>query len=255
MIAEQNLPYWELSVLSRAVEFQNLSAASVHIRLSQPQLSRIIARLEELLKVKLLDRTIRRKSAWTPEAKRLAEVFSRANHGLTDEIHQLVEHSKPQRVRVGTLEGLIELSLKTCETIYRKTGVSHIELDVLDLDELESALLNGTLDLIFTSREIAKRKLRFSKLLGYQDLKRVQRAEDLEVLSHYERRSYTGNTRTFTSNSLEVRRRALEQVGGSGWLPSAELTKTAGRKREGFRAEAIHLHGAEALSEDIWRAL
>ena len=38
---------WELSVLNRSVAYNNLSGASQHVGLSQPQLSRIVAKLED----------------------------------------------------------------------------------------------------------------------------------------------------------------------------------------------------------------
>ena len=43
--------HWPLSVLSKAIHHKNLSAAADHIGLSQPQLSRLIAQLEEELGV------------------------------------------------------------------------------------------------------------------------------------------------------------------------------------------------------------
>ena len=57
----QNLAY-ELSVLVKAVQHKNLSAAAVHVGLSQPQLSRLVAKIEHELNIILLDRTARRKS-------------------------------------------------------------------------------------------------------------------------------------------------------------------------------------------------
>ena len=59
--------YYELGVLAKAVNFKNLSAAALHVGLSQPQLSRIIAKIEEELKIVLLDRSAKRKSGWTSE--------------------------------------------------------------------------------------------------------------------------------------------------------------------------------------------
>ena len=46
----------EFSVLRRAVAYKNLTAASQNIGISQPQLSRIVAKLEQELDVKLLNR-------------------------------------------------------------------------------------------------------------------------------------------------------------------------------------------------------
>ena len=51
---------WDLAILSRATHYPNLSIASTHVGLSQPQLSRIVAKLEEQYGVQLLDREARR---------------------------------------------------------------------------------------------------------------------------------------------------------------------------------------------------
>ncbi|MHA0112066.1 LysR family transcriptional regulator, partial [Klebsiella pneumoniae] len=68
---------WDLSVLTRATQYANLSIAADHVGISQPQLSRIVAKLEDQLGLILLDRESRRKSAWTPAAHRLADIYSR----------------------------------------------------------------------------------------------------------------------------------------------------------------------------------
>ena len=76
MKAISHLTY-ELSVLSKAVMHRNLSLAAVHVGLSQPQLSRLIQKLEGELRVVLLDRASRRKSGWTPVAHELVLAFQR----------------------------------------------------------------------------------------------------------------------------------------------------------------------------------
>jgi DNA-binding transcriptional LysR family regulator len=66
---------WELSVISRAVAYKNLSSAAAHVGLSQPQLSRIVQKVEKNLQVQLLDRSSRRSSSWQPIALQLAEIY------------------------------------------------------------------------------------------------------------------------------------------------------------------------------------
>ena len=96
--------HWELSVLSRAVAYSNLSGAAMHVGLSQPQLSRIVAKLEKEFGVMLLDRAARRKSGWTPSAFRLAEVYGTSVRKLEVDIQQAVQDSEPNHLTVGTLE-------------------------------------------------------------------------------------------------------------------------------------------------------
>jgi LysR family transcriptional regulator, transcriptional activator for aaeXAB operon len=68
--------HWPLSVLARAVHYKNLTSASSHVGLSQPQLSRLVSQLEKELNVTLLDRSARRKSGWTPAAHRVAQIYA-----------------------------------------------------------------------------------------------------------------------------------------------------------------------------------
>ena len=98
---------WELSVLSRAVIFPNLSAASQQIGVSQPQLSRIIARLEKSLGVVLLNREVRRRATWMPIAHELSQTYSRGARHLEVEMKRLIEDAPLRQLRMGTLEGLI----------------------------------------------------------------------------------------------------------------------------------------------------
>jgi DNA-binding transcriptional LysR family regulator len=65
----------ELSVLTRAVAYKNLSGASQHVGLSQPQLSRIVKKIEETFSIVLLDRGAKRNATWTPTAHRLADFY------------------------------------------------------------------------------------------------------------------------------------------------------------------------------------
>src|SRR5690606_13535732 len=62
---------WDLTVLSRAIQYNNLSGAAQHVGISQPQLSRIVSRLESELGVPLLNRETRRHSTWTAQAHRI----------------------------------------------------------------------------------------------------------------------------------------------------------------------------------------
>src|SRR6476620_7479680 len=99
--------HWQLSVLSKAIHYKNLSGAAAHVGLSQPQLSRIVSRLEGELGVVLLDRAARRKSGWTPIAYKIADTYFRTSRKLTQSLLQLKSDDQVNQLSIGTLEGLM----------------------------------------------------------------------------------------------------------------------------------------------------
>ena len=101
---------WELSILCKAVAFENLSLAASNIHLSQPQLSRIVKRIEEELSLTLLDRKSKRNSSWTLVARRLAALVEKHNRILKQDLQGLSAHSQVTRLNVATLEGLTPLA-------------------------------------------------------------------------------------------------------------------------------------------------
>lgn len=249
---------WELSVLSRAVTYTNLSGAAAHVGLSQPQLSRIVAKLESELRVVLLDRSVRRKSSWTPLAHRIAETYSRTVRNLSGEFQRIIEGTEPRQLTVGTLEGLLSLAIGFMKIWFDHTEVRLLELDVYDLNLIEELFAKGDLDLIFTSREPGRRKLTYSRTLGYQSLMRLERPGGVHVRSSFEFASHASkkrgltpadDTRTLISNSLAVRKLWIETYGGDGTLPSPIR-----RSRE-KSDNAVYLIGSEGLSPAFWRKI
>jgi len=246
--------FYELSVLSRSIAFKNLSTASRHVGLSQPQLSRIIRRLEDAYELVLLDRTTKRFASWTPVAFQLAEFYSRKLRAFESEIGDILNLSQTKQVVLGTLEGLIQLALPVVHYLLEEADVKLVELDVYDLDRLESLFTKGELDLIFTSREPGRRKFQFVQNLGFQSLDLVESNQHFKVLSTFEYSSRAkgkkneSGERTLISNSLQIRREWFECYGGVGTLPSTP-TKKAKLKKE---TEPVILVGAETLSKKIW---
>src|SRR6516225_5940421 len=102
---------YALSLLARSVAFRNLSSASLHVGLSQPQLSRLIGKLERELGLELLDRRVKRKSAWTPQALQLAEIFQENQRRLDHSIRELSSSQRVHHIHVGTLEGLADTAV------------------------------------------------------------------------------------------------------------------------------------------------
>lgn len=195
----------ELSILSRAVSFQNLSVASQNIGMSQPQLSRVLAKLEKRLGVLLLNREIKRRSSWTTLATELAQTFSRSSRSLDSEIQRLITKSPLKRLRMGTLEGLIPRAAEIGHQLFAQLNLEMLELESHDLQELEDRFLRGELDLILTMREPGRRKYPFYKVLGYQALQEIRKSPkkfDVRIESAFEFQSRSGKTRKKSSKDL-----------------------------------------------------
>lgn len=249
--------YSDLNTLSKSVVYTNLSSASLHIGLSQPQLSRIVRKIEDELKVVLLERGSKRKSAWTPIAIKLAETFLKYSKDFSRSIEQLVSPSQTRQIKIGTLEGLADLALFLSNQIFKNLGLEQIELNIYDLDELEELFLKGHYDLIFTSRTPNRQKYHYELLMGYQTLNDVSTGKETHVLSpfefHTQKKSNArvkgqplkSKTKYFISNSLEARKKWLSEYKGFGKIPS-EIKKTA------THSIPVLLLGAETLSQPLW---
>lgn len=249
--------YEELSVLSKAVAFKNLSGASSHVGLSQPQLSRIVGKIENSLKVVLLDRSAKRKSGWTPEAFRIAEMFTKSIRALEKEMQGFLEGSYIQNVKIGALEGLIPELLPFVHLLYEKAQLKFVDVGIHDLHQLDQLFFEGEFDLIFTSHEPGRKKFKYYHELGYQSLDIVDSSHDLHVMSPFEygaKRSSVkdkGVEKILVSNSLIVRKLWLEKYPGYGIVPSP-MKKQRSKKEE---TEKVLLLGADTLSLAFWEKI
>jgi LysR family transcriptional regulator, transcriptional activator for aaeXAB operon len=245
----------ELSVLARAVAYKNLSGAAHHVGVSQPQLSRIVKRIEETFSIVLLDRSAKRNATWTPAAFQLAEFYSKKMRVFERELDALIGASQARQLQVGTLEGLALLALPFVHVLLEKAGVRLVEVDVVDLDRLEELFTRGDLDLVFTSREPGKKKFRNLRTLGYQSLDPVQTNPHFQVMSTFEygskREKLKGAEKVVITNSLTVRRGWFQKFGGEGTLPS-EPRKSKSSARD---TESVLMIGADTLSPVIWKLL
>ena len=225
---------WDLSILSRAVAYPNLSGASAHVGLSQPQLSRIIAKLEAETGLTLLDRETRRKSSWTPAAYRLAEIYAKTFSNFRAELAAVEGTAFPDHLRVGTLEGLLPQALPFAKALFEETEVMVVDLMVLDTNYLEELFSKNELDLILSVREPGRKKFRHLKVLGYQSEDLVQ-AGELKIFSAFEYASHPHKSKptekVFVSNSLRVRQEWLEKYGGTGTIPSPVRARKANEQR------------------------
>lgn len=244
----------ELSVLSRAVAYKNLSGASLHVGVSQPQLSRIIKRLEETFSIVLLDRSAKRNATWTPTAYRLAEFYSKKMRIFDREIEALIGATQSRQLQVGTLEGLVSVAMPFAHFLLEKAGVRLIEMDVFDLDRLEEQFGRGDLDIIFTSREPGKKKHQNVRTLGYQSLDPVGSNASTLVMSTFEyggkRDKLKGAEKVLISNSLAIRRNWFQRFGGQGTIPSEP------RKQKGSKdTEPVLMIASDTLSPVLWKQL
>jgi len=245
--------YYELSVLSKSIHFKNLSAAALHVGLSQPQLSRIIAKIENELKIVLLDRSAKRKSSWTSVAFDLASIFEKSVKRLEVELQSVSEDQMVSDLRVGTLEGLAPTAGKLAQLCFEKVGIPKIFLDIYDLSELEANFMSGNLDLVLTSKHPGRQKFRHSLEIGWQQLEKVQSHKDFAILSTFEHGRADKNKEnykhTLVSNSLIVRKEWLKNPGGTGFLPTEAKS---GKVKD---AEPVLLLGSEILNPQLWRKI
>ncbi len=246
--------YYELSVLSKAINFKNLSAAALHVGLSQPQLSRIIGKIEDEMQIVLLDRSAKRKSGWTAIAFQLAEIFEKSIRRLESELQGISNKQMVAELHIGTLEGLSDFALRTVKICFEEIGIKKITLDIFDLNELEANFLSGNLDLIFTSKHPGRQKFKYLHELGFQKLEAINSDKNFAVLSTFEYgRAHKKELESFphllVSNSLAIRKSWFEKNGGTGHLPTEAKR---GRQKD---AELVLMIGSELLSPVLWSNL
>lgn len=252
MMTQLNYP---LSILARAIEFRNLSSASLHVGLSQPQLSRLVAKLERELGMELLDRRVKRKSSWTPNAMKLADVFRNSERRLDHSVRALQTGQRLKQIHIGTLEGLAATAITFGKRLFDEAALELVMLDVYDRNELEAKFLAGDLDLIINTRLPSPAKPRYLRVCGYQSLDVVEKNPEFSLFSTFEynirpiRQRRTDHNKTMVSNSLFVRRTWLDLYGGHGTIPSDLYEK----QKKG--CDEVYLIGGDWLDAYIWNLL
>jgi DNA-binding transcriptional LysR family regulator len=245
-----NLTY-ELSVLAKAIQHKNLTAAAVHVGLSQPQLSRLIAKIESELNVVLLDRSARRKSGWTPIATELALTFTKGLTRLQTEILGLATARELTELHIGTLEGLSNLAMQFAQQCFEQLHMKTVFLDIYEFADLDSHFMSGNLDLVFSVKAPGKQKHQRLLEVGYQQMERVSSNKDIAVLSPFEhsgedKKNLEAFKHVLISNSLAVRSRWLHEFGGAGTLP------IDAKKGKGKGFYSVYLVGTDLLSPHLW---
>lgn len=246
--------YYELSVLAKAIHFKNLSGAALHVGLSQPQLSRIIAKIEDELKIVLLDRSAKRKSGWTAIAFQLSEMFEKSIKRLEGELMSISQNQMAAEIHIGTLEGLSSFAMKVCRHCFDHIGVNKIFIEIYDLNELEAHFLSGHLDLIFTSKSPGRQKFKYLMELGFQVLEKIQSSKSYAVLSSFEygrssKKEFDDFKHILVTNSLSMRREWFKQIGGTGYLP------TEAKRGKSKEHEPVLMIGTEILNPKLWEQI
>lgn len=243
--------YYELSVLAKSVHFKNLSGAALHVGLSQPQLSRIIAKIEDELKIVLLDRSAKRKSGWTAIAFELSDMFEKSIKRLEGELMSLSQNQMAEEIHIGTLEGLSNFAMDACKHCFDQIGVSKIFIEIYDLNELEAHFLSGHLDLIFTSKSPGRQKFKYLMELGFQVLDKIQSNKNYAVLSSFEygrssKKEFDDFKHVLVTNSLSMRKEWFKQIGGTGFMP------TEAKRGKAKEHEPVLMIGSEILNPKLW---
>ncbi len=246
--------YYELGVLAKSVNYKNLSGAAMHVGLSQPQLSRIIMKIEEELKIVLLDRSAKRKSGWTPVAFSLASMFDKSIKRLEVELMGFSQNQMIGDLHIGTLEGLSSFAMEACQHCFNAVGISKIFIEIYDLNELEANFMAGNLDLIFTSKSPGRQKFKFLKELGFQVLEKIQTDKDYAVLSSFEygrahKKDFDSFKHVLITNSLAMRRQWFGKIGGTGYLP------TEAKRGKAKEHEPVLMIGSEILNPKLWQQM
>ncbi|MGH1469137.1 MAG: LysR family transcriptional regulator [Bdellovibrionales bacterium] len=245
-----------LKLLSVCINYRNLTAASKHVGLSQPQLSRIVKALEEDLGIVLLDRSSPRHSTWTPQARGVAEIYMKAERSLEADLDSYLEGSLQKNVKIGCLEGLASLGVDAAAELLNHTHVERVIVNLYDLNQLEAKFSSLDLDLAFTSRAPVNKKLTYEKHIGSQTLfKERDKESKFKILSSYEdlggKPKKKEVSKKIVSNSLAVRRLFKNKYGGEVLLPS----EVKYGKELGKDSVSVLLLGQDHISKIIWNRL
>ena len=181
---------WDLDVLSRAIVYTNLSGAAQHIGISQPQLSRIVSKLEERYGIVLLNRESKRKSTWTHDAFTLVENYKQACHQFQSAVNQLNEEAIPKKIMIASLEGMTIFAVQLAKFAFKNLGISEVTIDILDLNKIEEYFLKNRYDFILSQRTPGRTKYEYVMPIGFQTIDfNMSKNEETLVLSSFEKSS------------------------------------------------------------------
>jgi hypothetical protein len=222
-------PHYELSLLTKAIPYPNLTIASRHVGLSQPQLSRILQKLEHTLDVTLLNRSSKKRSTWTKAAYDLADFYSEKEKNLTRELNEVCQSSGiPKNIRMTTLEGLADIGVSCSNHLLSTEEIDVVEVDIHDLTELHDNLEASRYDLAIASTLPESKEMFHAYKIGWQKLQAYGKETNIAVLSSFEARlnNPTSQKKKIISNSLAVRKNWVDRYGGQTSAPTPVYTET-----------------------------
>lgn len=246
--------YQPLSVLSKAVAYKNLTGASKHIGLSQPQLSRVVKQLEESLNMTLLDSSSPRHSSWTPEARSLADVFRQSKLNLGNAINQIQTDTLPKEIRIGCLEGLLDEAMKLSDSLLKVNHVDKVFVYSHDLNILEAKFISSELDLLLSSRSPKLKKYDYTKRIGFQDFVELgEKKDSTDILSTFEYqilKKPKKDKKTLITNSLYFKKNFQKNYGGYSLSPGGIVKKPTSKNF----AEVLVI-AQDYFNKELWSKL
>lgn len=127
----------------------NFSKAAEELNIAQSAVSRQIKLLEESMNEELLVRSSK-KVILTEKGSELYNAITRFEE-MTREIS---ESKRPKLIRVGILHGLLETWFLKVIKAYSKSSINQLKISVDTPLELKERLIEGKLDIIFTTENI-----------------------------------------------------------------------------------------------------
>lgn len=251
---------WEIEVLSKAIFYPNLSVAASQIGLSQPQLSRILSRVEAELDIRLLDRDSKRKVSWRPEAEQLAQKYLKASRLWESELQSLnSSQDQIRQIKVGCLEGLSEVLMNYIEAILKYEKVlENIEIEAVDLGDLEKGFLLGDFDLILSSRSPGKKKFSYMENVGYQSFVHYAGTLNWVVQTPFENAqdSKKKNKKTIITKSLWLKNLCREKLDASASIPQKPRKKNINTKSlDSEKLSPVFMIAQEYFPKGLWSEL
>jgi len=165
------LSWSQLEYFAAIARLQHMSRAAVELGVSQPALSRTLAKLEADLAVPLFDR-VGRSIRLTRYGELFQKRVARALREIDDGRAELADIAGPQRGTV-TLGFLRTLGIRFVPELVRSFSASnpHVRFSFLQSNNiaLEEQLLNGDLDLILNTRPLNNPAFEW-RLVAHQEL-------------------------------------------------------------------------------------
>ena len=246
---------WEIEVLSRAIQYPNLSVAATQIGLSQPQLSRILQRVEADLGLLLLERDSKRQVSWKPEAIKLANVYSQISRSWDLELKHLQGSKQLKKIRVGCLEGLSEVATEYIAKVVKlESSLEEIEIESLDLGELEKAFLAQEIDLMLSSRSPGKKKFQYLEVIGHQKFTSFQGTSEWQVKTPFEilKDSKLKSKKNIVTKSLWLKTLCRDKLHASAMIPQ-KLNKKLPKDSQDF--VPVFMIARDDFPKELWKEL